>query len=88
MFTHQEGLGQCQHFILGQIPVLILVVEVEKPFNVFHQIIKHDAVQTGYEILRSEGTISKECHNERNLCRPGMTARPDMTYPRSRTTDR
>jgi hypothetical protein len=27
MFTHQEGLGQCQHFILGQIPVLILAVE-------------------------------------------------------------
>jgi hypothetical protein len=88
MFTHQEGLGQCQHFILGQIPVLILVVEVEEPFDILHQVIEHDAIQTRYEILRSEGTISKKCHNERNLRLPGTTARLDTTYPRSRTTDR
>lgn len=43
--THQKGLGKGQHFVLGQITVFVLVVEVEEPFNVLHEIIEHDTVQ-------------------------------------------
>lgn len=44
--THQERLGQGQNLILGQVSILVLVVEVEEPLDVLHEVIEHNAVQT------------------------------------------
>ncbi len=42
--TNQQRLRQGEHFILREVSILVLIVEVEEPFDVFHEIIEHDAI--------------------------------------------
>ena len=44
--AHQERFGQCQNFVLRQISIFVLVVQVKEPFYVVHQIVKHHAIQS------------------------------------------
>ena len=43
--THQKGLGEGQYLVLGQIPIFVLVVKIEEPFNVLHEVVEHDTIQ-------------------------------------------
>jgi hypothetical protein len=42
--TYQERLRQRQNFVLSKVTVFVLVVQVEEPFNVLHQVIEHDTI--------------------------------------------
>jgi hypothetical protein len=32
-------------------PVFVLVVQIEEPLDILHEVIEHNAIQTGYQIL-------------------------------------
>lgn len=50
--TNQQRLRQGEHFILSEVSILVLIVEVEEPFDVLHEIIEHDAIHARDNILQ------------------------------------
>jgi hypothetical protein len=41
---YQKGFACSQDLILGDISILIFVMQVEEPFDIVHQVVEHDAI--------------------------------------------
>ena len=52
MKDYQEGFRQSEHFVLRQVAVLVLVVQIEEPLDILHEIVEHHAVQAGDQVLQ------------------------------------
>ncbi len=54
LISYQKRFRECQNLILGKESVLILVMKIEEPLDVLHQVVEHDTIQPGYKILNKE----------------------------------
>ena len=58
--THKERLGHFQDLVLGQESILVVVVKVEEPSHVAHEIVEHGQVETAHHVLEGESTLRLE----------------------------
>lgn len=49
--TYEKRLGQGEDLVFRQESVLVLVMEIKEPLDVFHEIVEHNTIQSRHEIL-------------------------------------
>lgn len=54
IISYQKRFRERQDLILGKESVLILVMKIEEPLDVLHEVIEHDTIQPGYKILNKD----------------------------------
>lgn len=42
--TYKERLRKRKNLILRQEPILILIMQIEEPLDIFHKVVEHDTV--------------------------------------------